>query len=171
MIEATKIPKASLRLIAVLSYVIPSISVSKQALHKRINEQACSLFEALLGEVIAEKALIEPPKKKLSFKRIIAQDSTWMCLAISSRSSRELETLRVSMRAEGPCLVRPDEQELHWLRDPRTSPSRPGILARGNRWPGRRRLAGLSRSFSKASRATCILTRSLRLPARRWLVA
>ncbi len=80
MIEATSISTASLRIVAFLSYTFSSISVSKQAFHKRINAGACKLFESLLGEVISSKTGSGLSVRKLGFSRIIVQDSTSIAL-------------------------------------------------------------------------------------------
>lgn len=80
MIEATNIPTASLRIVAFLSGRFSSVSVSKQALHKRLNARARKFFESLLGEAISSKAKSALPERKLGFSRIIVQDSTSIAL-------------------------------------------------------------------------------------------
>lgn len=74
MFRASALATASLRILALVSGSLASASVSKQALHKRVNAKAVKLFESLLAEVLSSKAPAAAPAA--GFKRIVVQDST-----------------------------------------------------------------------------------------------
>lgn len=78
MFQASAIATASLRMLACLSGALVSASVSKQALHKRVNAKAVKLFEALLAEALSRKEPETAPAA--GFRRIVVQDSTVFAL-------------------------------------------------------------------------------------------
>ena len=82
MIYSSSISTASLRTAAFLSELIGSISITRQALHKRVNKKAVSFFEMALALAISHRSGSGRhfEKLKFGFNRIIVADSTTITL-------------------------------------------------------------------------------------------
>lgn len=82
MMYSSSIATASLRIVAFLSELIGSISITRQALHKRVNQKAVTFFEMALALAISYRSRRggNSGKPKFGFDRIIVEDSTTITL-------------------------------------------------------------------------------------------
>lgn len=87
LVCSTQISAASLRVLAFVSGAISSISVSKQALHKRVDEKALSFLRSVLQAAASVRLSAAGSAGERRFKRVVIQDSTSLKLPLRMSGS------------------------------------------------------------------------------------
>ena len=83
LIASTQVAAASLRIVAFASGAFAAASVSRQALHKRVNAKALEFLGGVLNAAILWRLGDGKATGKAGFRRIVVQDSTSLGLPMS----------------------------------------------------------------------------------------